>query len=188
MELHNEFFSVSVNCEHPCQLIDTDFVLNPLRVDPENDYCMARVIRIENCSRKTRNIALLDRGGSINKSCAILTDHILTMILFDAIVQIDLNSESILQLAQCDHLGGLFEIHLVENGYILYGECSVFCYDFHLNQVWEFSARDILVSREGSRSFWIDNGDIHCLDWLGWHYVLDLDGNLISERHITKDI
>ncbi len=188
MELHNECFSIKIGLAQPDQLSDYDIVHNPLGIDLVDDYSMAHSIRIESHNGITTKLALLDRIGSNSEHCAVLTDDSLVFALFDAIVQIDMNSGFILNCVECDNLGGLFEIHLVENCYILYGECSIFRYDLDFNRIWEFSARDILVSSNGAKSFWIDNGSIHCLDWLDWHYVLDFDGNIISEQHISETL
>jgi hypothetical protein len=47
--------------------------------------------------------------------------------------------------------------------------------------MWVFGGRDIFARANEEECFWIDNGSIHCRDWEGWHYVLDMDGNLMSE-------
>ncbi len=188
MELHNKHFSISIGLEQPDQLIGCDIVHNPLGIDLIQDYSMAHTIHIKNHNGITTKIALLDRIGSNSEHCAVLTDDSLTFVLFDAIVQIDIHSGLIIRCVECDNIGGLFEIHLFENCYILYGECSIFRYDLDFNRIWEFRARDILVSNAGSKSFWIDSGNIHCLDWLDWHYVLDFDGNIISEQHISETL
>ncbi len=188
MELHNKHFSIIIGSEQPDQLIDYDIVHNPLGIGLIHDYSMAHTIHAENHKGITTKIALLDRIGSNSEHCAVLTGDSLIFVLFDAIVQIDLNSGSIMRCVECDNLGGLWEIHLLENFYILYGECSIFRYDLDFNRIWEFSARDILVSNNVAKSFWIDNGNIHCLDWLDWHYVLDFDSNIISEQHISETL
>ncbi len=188
MELHNKHFSVIIGLEHPDQLIDCNIVHNPLGIDLIRHCSIAHTIHIKNHNGITIKIALLDIIGSNSEHCAVLEDDSLIFVLFNVIVQIDLHSGSIMRCVPCDNLGGLFEIHLVENCYILYGECSVFRYDLDFNRIWEFSARDILVSSNGAKSFWIDDGNIHCLDWLDWHYVLDFDGNVISEQHISETL
>ncbi len=186
MELHNRHFSIIIGLEHPDKLVGYKIVHNPLGIDLIHNYSMAHTIHIKNHNGITTRIALIDRIGSNSEHCAVLTDDRLTFVLFDVIVQIDIRSGLIIRCVECDNIGGLFEIYLFENCYILYGECSIFRYDLDFNRIWEFSARDILVSKAGSKSFWIENGNIHCVDWLDRHYVLDFDGNVLSEHNISK--
>lgn len=73
-----------------------------------------------------------------------------------------------------------YHIHAIDGDYILWGEGEVFRYDRMLRPVWRASARDIIVTQDFSKSFWIDGKQIHYRDWEGWHYIIDLDGNSIA--------
>lgn len=105
----------------------------------------------------------------------------LVQILFDEIRRLDIQTGAMLQRVDCPNVGGLIGIYTIEDGYILHGETELFRYDKQLNRVWEFSGRDIFATPNGEKAFWLEKNAIHCRDWLGWHYVLDLDGNPISE-------
>ena len=74
------------------------------------------------------------------------------------------------------------DICSVDDAYIIHGELELFRYDKQLNRIWEFSGRDIFATIDDEKFFWLEGNTIHCRDWLGWHYVLDLDGNLLSEE------
>ncbi len=87
----------------------------------------------------------------------------------------------------CDNIGGLFEIHAIEGGYIIWGESDIFRYDLQLNRIWHFTGRDMLVSRTKDKHFWIDDGLIHCRDFEGWHYVFDFNGKLIDDFREAGD-
>ena len=113
---------------------------------------------------------------------AVQEEAYLTQILFDEIQRVDIRTGVVLQRVDCPNTGGLIGIYTIKDGYILHGETELFCYDKQLNRIWEFSARDIFATADGARVFWIEADAIHCRDWLGWHYVLDLDGKLISEK------
>lgn len=93
----------------------------------------------------------------------------------------------IAQFVTCDNVGGLYEIHPIEGGYIIWGEMDIFRYDFQLNRIWHFMGRDILVSLTKDKRFWIDDGSIHCRDFQGWHYVLDFNGKLIDDFREVSD-
>ena len=79
-------------------------------------------------------------------------------------------------------MGGLMGICAIEGGFILHGETELFRYDQQLNRIWSFSGRDIFAALDGKKAFWIEKDTVHCRDWLGWHYVLNFDGKLISEK------
>jgi len=114
---------------------------------------------------------------------AVIEGDYLTQILFDEIRQIDVKTGKVLQQVECPNVGGLFEIYSIEDGYIIHGELELFRYDKHLNRIWDFSGRDIFATVDGRKAFWLEEDTIHCRDWLGWHYVLDLDGKLLCEKY-----
>ena len=147
----------------------------------EQDFFCARLIEVDCAYGDKYRFALTDHLLSGGEECAVLEDDILTVILFDSIVQIDLNKRIIINRVECENIGGLEGIRRCGKRYILKGECSIFGYDNDLKRMWVFGGRDIFARANGEECFWIDNGSIHCRDWAGWHYVLDMDGNLMSE-------
>ena len=112
---------------------------------------------------------------------SVQEENCITQIRFKTICQVDARNGTILRLVSCPNMGGLIEIVGIDGGYILHGETELFCYDKQLNRVWSFCGRDIFATLDGSSAFWIEADIIHCRDWLGWHYVLDYDGNLVAE-------
>jgi|GEM_PF-4119623 len=180
MTLSNETCTIQCDVLTQPSLEGFDIVHNTEAANT-SDYYMARAFQIECKDVHSLYIALLDRLCSDSDHYAVLEGHTLTVILFEAIVRIDMNTGAILQRAVCENMGGLNEIHPIEDGYILYGESEVFRYDRALHRLWEFSGRDILVSLERSPSFWLEENEIHVRDFLGWHYVLDLNGQIVHE-------
>ena len=112
----------------------------------------------------------------------LLEGECLIQIFFDEIRQLDVKTGTVLRKVKCPNTGGLIEICSVENAYIIHGELELFCYDKQLNRIWEFGGRDIFATIDDEKAFWLEGNTIHCRDWLGWHYILDLDGNLLSEE------
>ncbi|MGN8874420.1 hypothetical protein [Pseudoflavonifractor sp. HCP28S3_F10] len=180
MHLHNEKYAVLTSVEEQPFLDQYDIVHNTEKIDT-NGYFMTRTFRITRLDGHSLKIALLDLICSNYEPYAALEGNILTTILFDSIVRIDMDTGLIIQYEKCDNIGGLFEIHPIDGGYLIWGEGEIFRYDSHLKQIWSFSGRDILVSLHSKQHFWIDDNQIHCRDFLGWHYILDLDGNLIAD-------
>lgn len=179
MELYNEKYTVLSKVEVKPPLKDFDVVHNTENIKTDDLY-MARIFRSERNDGQVTTFALIDQICSGYEPYAVLSENILTVILFSAIVRINLDTGLIAQYTECDNMGGLFEIHPIDGGYIIWGEGEIFRYDLNLNQVWWRSGRDILVSQAFDRSFWIEFAQIHYRDWEGWHYIIDLDGNPID--------
>lgn len=180
VHLQNQHYSITASAEVKPDLSQFDIVHNPNDTNTD-DFYMARIFRVQAADGTVRSIAVVDLLCAQYGPCAVLEGDILSVILFQSIVRIDLSAGALVQVRECDNMGGLHDIHAIDGGYILWGEGDIFRYDHALNRVWQFMGRDILVSLHSDRHFWIEQDRIHCRDFLGWHYVLDLDGKLIRE-------
>lgn len=187
MKLFNEKYTVITKVEVMPPLDHFDIVYDFERINTGHDVYMVRVLQIAQRNSDVLTIALLDTVCSGYEPHAVLTENIITVILFSAIVRINLDTGLIVQYVECDSMGGLFEIHPIDGGYIIWGEDKIFRYDLELNQIWWFAGRDILVSQIQDRHFWIEDGLIHCRDFEGWHYVLNFDGDLITNFQERAD-
>lgn len=145
------------------------------------DFYFAHLIQIESSHGESSRFALVNFLLPSTEKRAVLEDNILTILLFSKIIQIDLHTNAILRCVDCENMGGLEQIHSIDNGYIIKGEGEIFRYDRELNQIWQFCGRDIFAHPTANECFGLENGIIHCRDWAGWHYTLDLDKNLIAE-------
>lgn len=180
MELRNETYTVLSNVESKPVLVKCDIVHNLENIDI-NDHYIARIFEIMRSDGHSLKLALIDLTCSSHAPHAILDGNTLITILFRSIVRIDMDNGRIVQYEECDNMGGLFEIHSIDGGYLIWGEGGLFCYNLSLNRLWHFVGRDILVSSHCNKHFWIEQEEIHCRDFLGWHYVLDYDGKLLCE-------
>ena len=180
MILQNETYTALCEVLTQPSLDGFDIVHNTEATDT-TDFYMARTFDIQRKDGHSIKIALLDRLCSGGEHYAVPEGNTLTVILFAAIVRIDLDTGAILQREPCENMGGLNEIHEIPDGDIIWGEGNIFRYDRGLNRRWEFTGRDILVSPDNRKHLWIEDNRIHCRDFLGWHYVLDFEGNLICE-------
>lgn len=181
MVLRNESYTVSIQTEFKPAMDGLDLVYDPEDLLCSVDYYSARILRIEDSKGQSVTLALLGIALPDSEPCAVLEEEVLTVILFDSIVRLDLKSGQIIRNVKCENMGGLMEIHPIPEGYILYGEGDIFRYDRSLNQIWRRGARDILASPAGEKAFWIENSLIHYRDWEGWHYTLDFEGNRLGE-------
>ena len=179
MLLQNAHCIVKIEVKSTVPIDEFEIVCNPNGIDID-DYYSARTVRVEMADGALLRIALIDLVTSSYEPCAVLEDYVLTVIMFSTILQIDLKTGAVMRCVDCDNMGGLFEIHPIHGGYIIWGEGEVFRYDRELKQIWLRTGSDILVDPDGEKSFWIENDRIHCRDWEGWHHVWDLDGRIIS--------
>lgn len=177
MILSNKQYTVEISTEVTPSL-DGYRVIYP--ADIPDFYC-ARLIEVKAAAGTVSRLALSDKLISAAEPCAVLEDNILTVPIFAAILQIDLNTQTLLRCADCKNMGGLEEIYPIDGGYIIKSECEIFRYDKALNQIWQRAGRDIFARPTAEKCFWIENNLIHCRDWEGWHYVLDVDGKTIHD-------
>ena len=179
MRLSNQHHTITATVETKPILESFDFVYNPANTSLY-DFYMARVFHVDTIGREPVSIAIVDHLCPENVPCCVLQDHLLTFVLTHLIVQMDLAARSITKIVKCENMGGLEEIHSIADGYLIKGECDIFRYDLSLKRIWQFSGRDILISPTSNQHFWIQDMLVHCRDFSGWHYILDLEGNLIK--------
>lgn len=179
MVLHNEHYTVFSHVEVKPALDRFDIIHNTEKIDI-NDFYMAHIFEIERSDGHSVSVAMIDLLCSGYEPNAVLGKNYITLILFSAIIRIHPDTGAIVQYEPCENMGGLFEIHRIKDGYLIWGEGNIFCYDLSLKQIWDFSGRDILVSTHADIHFWIEDNIIHCRDFSGWHYLLDPDGKLID--------
>lgn len=187
MILCNEKYEVLMNVAVKPPLDQCDIVHNTENINTD-DYYMARIFQIHRADGSSQKIALIDLICASYEPYAVLDQNILTTILFSAIVRLDMDTGDIVRYEECENMGGLFEIHPIDGGYLIWGEGDIFRYDLSLKPVWHFMGRDILVSLYSDKHFWIAEKEIHCRDFLGWQYILDFNGKLIRDFCEFTDI
>lgn len=180
MTLANDQYMVTIQVED-LPLPEHYRILHQPEVPPGYDLFAAHVLRVKAKRGKTMLLALPEILCGNHNHIAVLEGPLLTMVQFNAIVRINLESGALVRRVECDNMGGLWEIHVIDGGYLIHGEGDIFRYDSDLNRVWQFCGRDILASYFNPRSFWIEGSQIHCRDWEGWHYILDLNGRLLHD-------
>lgn len=184
MILANEHYKVTVTTEYKPSPDDRRVIYQPEDLDMTDFYC-ARFFQIQPADGAAFGFAVLDFLASDTEPYAVLEKNILTVLLFRTILQLDLDRKTVLRCADCENTGGLQEIYSADSCYIIKGECEIFRYDKALDQIWCRCGRDIFARPTEEKCFWIEENLIHCRDWEGWHYVLDMDGNKIDEFQET---
>lgn len=80
----------------------------------------------------------------------------------------------------CGSCGFCIDLHLINDGYIVHGECSILKINREGQIQWEFSGRDIFVNADGKDVFEINEEFITVNDWDNYIYKIRLvDGKAI---------
>lgn len=184
MVLHNDICSIIISIDETYAINSTDNKDYDLVINPQNLKCgdMYRVLSIKiDLPKKTIAVALVGDFYINDIDCAILEETVLTVLLDDAIVQLDVNNGFILSFKKLDCFGCNFGIYKVETGYIIYGEIEITMLDFNLDKKWIFSGRDIFASVSGKESFKLCESSIQLYDFEDNFYEIDFTGKLIRE-------
>lgn len=131
---------------------------------------------------RSENIVLIGDEQSAAEQCALLQNHTLTVLLNDVIVQLDLVDCTLVRAKDLNWGGCNFELHGIENDYLIYGELYVVRLNQNLEEIWQFSGRDIFVSITGKRAFEMGTESIRLYDFLDHFYEIDFSGKLIRSR------
>lgn len=65
--------------------------------------------------------------------------------------------------------------------YFVHGELDIYCFDNNLCMLWNFSARDIFVTTDGTSAFEIKDNHLLLRDFEGYTYFVDYNGKVIKE-------
>lgn len=181
--LENEQYTVGITIDDSYTVDSTDnraydYVMNPTCKRRGDMY---KALHIYVTGKNSYSIALVGDYYTYGSNCAILTDHIVTVLQNDHITQIDLDTVQIIKEYELDVLGTTFGIYLIPDGYIIYGEIEVVKLDNTFREVWKFSGKDIFVSVNGKNAFELTENSIKLYDFENNFYELDFDGNAVSE-------
>ena len=180
MVLENEHYQVTITTEYRASLEGCPVLYQTEDLNFD-DFYTVRFVTVKPVDGQEYRVAVLDFLAASVEPCAVLEGDMLTMILFHTILQIDLSAKTVEQAVDRENMGGLEEIHPIDDGYLIKGECDIFRYDKSLNCIWHRCGRDMFATAKGDDCFWIDGDVIHCRDWQGWHYLLNMNGEIIGE-------
>jgi hypothetical protein len=179
---HNDYI-VKINVDDTYTIDSTDnryydVILNPCNYK-HGDLTKTLAIHIALPS-KHYSIALVGSYLISDSDCAILENDILTVLLDQIIVQINILNGSIVRHIELDCFGCNLAIYRVEKGYIIYGECEITMLKFDFSKRWAFSGKDIFASVSGKLPFEIKDELICLYDFEDNYYEIDFEGNHIK--------
>ena len=183
MVLENDICVVEIDVDETYTLDSADNryydeVLNPSNYT-RNDFTRTLAICIDTFSKHI-SIALIGSSLIGDFDCAVLDNNILTVLLDQEIVQINVTDASIVRHIKLDGSGCNFGIYKVEKGYIVYGETEITMLGFDFEKKRAFSGKDIFVSISGKLPFEIKKNSICLYDFENNYYEIDYEGNQIQ--------
>lgn len=146
----------------------------------ENDFNKAIEVEIEQCG-EIRTVLMLVPYHTPLKSFVAPHKDGLFMMLDDVLCVFAPETAAIIKQTQINPMGTMFEVHQIEDDYILYGEVEIYRISKELIEKWEFSGRDIFVRYQGNEPAFIMKNDRICLyDFEDNYYEISFEGKLIT--------
>lgn len=180
MKLQNEKFTIDIAVINTTNCNFNDDYVVYFQENAEDEFSKTRILVIDN-DETIHKIALVGDMFLYEEHCAVLEDTVLTVLQNNMLVQIDLSTCRVTNQKPIEEFGGNFELHLTPVGYLVYGESVIATYDSDLNQIWNFSGKDIFATISDKTAFTIENDSIKLYDFEDNFYELDFNGKLITE-------
>jgi len=141
----------------------------------------AHGIRIYEDEIEISSAIILRTGGPtiIHPHAFIIKNDVLFLCCCANICAFSLPSLDLKWEQECD-IATCFEIYEYENDLIIHGECEISRITSNGLIKWQFSGRDIFVTRDGKKAFEIVENTIIAHDFEGYRYVINGDGKAIN--------
>ena len=189
MQLKNEICEVLVKLDSTYKIDSRDNIENSNIVLNPNSYKeFYSILRLKiHLTNKNLDIILVGESPSYDEECAILEKNILTILTNNEVTQIDVTNGNIVNNLKFPCKDCTFSIHKLDNNrFIIYGEQYIRMIDNNLNELWNFSGKDIFVSISGKNPFEICNDRIKLYDFEDNYYEINFDGKQINQEKNRK--
>lgn len=184
MRLSNELVKVTVNKVKDASSFVTDTVFD---VENRRVEEYKTVLRIE--SEGTfgcRNFLLYCDYVGNYEYCTVLYEETLIIVQFNTLYQIFLPTGELKVKAYPD-MAGAYAMYVLEDGYLIHGECEIVKLDRDCNTIWTFSGADIFASPDGRKCLRVSKEQIELLDFSGNRYVISLTEDLKGQVREKED-
>lgn len=174
-------YHISINEAPPysCNSTDNKYYDKVLVIE-KSDFNKTIELEIEQ-NEETRSVLLIVPYYTPLESFIATHRDGLFMMLNDFLCVFDPETMTIVKQVQINPLGTMFEVHKLENDYILYGEMEIYRISEELDIKWEFSGRDIFVRYQGTEPAFLIKKDRICLyDFEDNYYEIDFEGKQIK--------
>ncbi len=177
MEYNYKGYHVCISevLQQSCTSLDTQQFCKVIVVE-ESDFSKAIEIKIEHDGLVQTLLMVVPYYTPVDSFVAPHQDGLL-MMLNDVLCVFEIETASIIKKTQLDPLGTMFEVHQLDDDYILYGEIEIYRITKDLTVKWVFSGRDIFVRRVGNEPAFVIKEDRICLyDFEDNYYEIDFEG------------
>lgn len=138
--------------------------------DKEEFTRTAFIITSINKTGVSHRLLIFNEASIVDEKRVILYEnYIIVLLYFGELLKINLDNGEVYQKIELDSLGTYHNLYEVNNKIIVQGELMVYCIDYDLNIINDFSPADIIVD------FKIENNKIIIKDFNDIIYVLRLD-------------
>ena len=163
---------------------DNETSYNQIYFRGEDEYIVPAMhgIRIYENEKEINSCLIAGEGGStgIHNTSTIIDEDKLLICYCDSVLCLYLPDLEIDWQTKADEIT-CFQIFKLEETYLVHGEMFVSRLNKNGKILWQFGARDIFVSLDGTDIFEIHSDHILVSDWTETVYKLDFDGNLLNE-------
>jgi len=181
MILKNDSFKINLQIKDYTEdlLINEklEYIYNKNIYSTEN--CKVIVIEVTS-SIKTLKIGLLCNYDIEEQYHALLENNILTILHYDSISKININTGELIINKKMDSCGIGLNIYKLNEDYIIHGELEIIMLDSNLNEKWKFSGKDIFVCQSDKKAFELSDRCIKLYDFMDNYYELDFEGNQVN--------
>mgnify|MGYP005762644555 FL=1 len=184
MFIKNEECIIEIKTDETYRLNSSDNNLYDVVFNPGEygDKDLHKILSISvNLYKKKYCIGIAGSYYIQDSQCAVYENGILTVLLDDAIVQMQISDAYIIKYIKLDCFGTNFGIYRVKNGYILHGEIEITMLGSDFTKKWKFTDSDIFSSASGKKSFELHEKFISLYDFDDNYYEIDYNGKLIRE-------
>jgi hypothetical protein len=160
---------------------DNVFIYDMVYCDYTEQATSKHGIKVGINGQTIRSVLICETGGAtgVYGNSFIIADDVLLICCADTVYSfglptLSLNWKNRFDLATC------FAIYPFREDVIIHGELSVKRIDLNGNVKWNFSAKDIFVTLDGTDAIKFTDDKIEVKDWNGDKYILDDNGQLIG--------
>ncbi len=130
---------------------------------------------------------ICESGGAtvLSDQSFLIIDEQLILCVCDMVYSLDINSFDLKWKIKADEIT-CFSIHHFGDGLITHGELQLTKLSYDGKIQWQFGARDILITPDHYKDFWIEDELVIVRDWAGYKYYLNKEGAIVKEVKLNN--
>lgn len=183
MVLCNEYARVQIEKVQDISNIQADEILDPENYAAEQWHTIL-LISVSECEKPFQLLLYCSFLGSY-EGCTVLHKRQLLLAKYNTLYTVDIPTGK-LTYKHFPDMAGAFRLYVLQNGYLIHGECEVVKLDFNLNTEWMFSGEDIFASADGEECCKVYDDRIELVDFSGNTYTIPVTEDL-EKQYAEKE-